>query len=228
MTRFATLKEIKAKTWAGDHAGPDGAAALHQYRFSKTPKGPRRDRELVPYAVTLYSARKDVDVTRLYEPLVPKLIDRISPAFYEKNADALDVISTHLAWWAQLQRAKLSMLQIRAKFAAEEACLLGFELTESEPLGEHTRTLLLLTYVDLQILHGRWKFALPYLFEATGRARHITDPNHRARAYRKLAYIWCLRLKLFGFVPDPFGLWFLFRARTVPGIAADVKSKNRL
>jgi hypothetical protein len=176
---------------------------------------------LLPYAVTLYSARKKVDVHRDFEPLVPDLVSLIAMLFVQKNADGLDAVSTHLAWWAS-QKDTSMFEQIWCDYAAFEACYLGLELTMYEADTAHTRTLILLTFAALlKKRGGEGGLRKKYLNEATQRARYVLDPNHRVRIYRRLAHAYVLGNM------NPFGLWFLIKARSVRGTAPDVQAKSK-
>lgn len=221
MTRFATLQEIQTKIWDGEYRGPDGAVALHKYRYHKTPKGRRRDREMICYAVTLYSARRVMNVVPLYKPLLKKLINQIAPLAREGNADALDVLSTHLLWVSGLTHGVSIPDTCEAGIAAGEAAALGLEVSEGEERGGHTRALLLLTYADICVRNGGKAHSVQYLIEAAFRARHIKDANQKARVYRKLAYLWGRQHW------NPFlAAYFLVKCRQVQGVSADVIAKN--
>lgn len=223
MTRFASQDEINQKILNGEYTGPDGAVALHWHRFKKTPKGRRRNRERVKLATTLYSARKKMQVLKDFRGFIEPLIAHVSVAFDAGNVDALDSISTQLAWWSGVERDCYPVQKHMAECAAIETCELGLELTELEPLGGHTRALIALTYADLLFRTGAHQsHILGCVYVAEVRAMCIKDPNQKARAYRRLAHLWFFRLR------HPIGLWYFLKARNVPGIAADVKAKNKL
>ncbi|MBU2103625.1 hypothetical protein KJ848_01485 [Patescibacteria group bacterium] len=162
-----------------------------------------------------------MDVIPAYRLLVPALVAQVPELSREQNADALDVLSTHLLWWSDQDARVPIMDRVFAGIAASEACLLGLEASENEAEGGHTRALLLLTYVDLCIRVGQGQWSLQYLIEAARRAGSIRDPNERARVYRKLAYLWGRKLL------NPFAAaYFLARCYLVKGVSADVVSKN--
>lgn len=210
MTQYTDESEAQLSdlTWNGEH---ERAIALAHERYEEEPHS-----GLFPYAVALYSARKEIDVVEAFKGLVEPLIVRITESFDEGDVDGLDVIATHL-WWVQRTRGFHLIPQIKARLAAIKAARLGLELTEDYLSGEHTRALLALSYAQMGVDQPR-----KWLKEAEELAPHIRDPNQKARVYRKLGYVQLTRLNLRG------GIRNLVRSERVPGIAADVRAKNPL
>ncbi|KND50575.1 MAG: hypothetical protein AB202_03780 [Parcubacteria bacterium C7867-007] len=211
--------ELGQLIWNGEY---EEAFDVAEARFKAEPLT-----GLVPFAVTLYSwwQREKGDkllrtrIERDYAHLIHPLTERVSLAFDSADADTLDVISTHMTWWGYVVEGYDT---VKARIVAHEAVDLGLELTENEPREKHTRTLLILTKAAL-LFHTHNKGpAIRFLGDAAARAPFITDVNQRSRVYRKLAFYYgrCLR---------PFKAFqFFAAARSVPGIAPDVRAKNRL
>lgn len=188
--------DVGALVYAGNY---DDALKIAKLRYLGNPKG-----KVVMYASTLYSARRTVDVKDQIKPLIGALTGGISTAFDNRDADALDVISTILAWWSKLTKAPYG----GPANAAIEACQLGLELTENAPSSAHTRSFLRLTYATLLLRTGFVQEACGYVRLVAGEAGAILDVSQRTRVYRKLAY---LSAKLW----NPFAaLYWYLKART--------------
>lgn len=210
MTNQDIERLIRASKYDGEH----GAVAQHRALYKADPKG-----QLIPFAVTLYSARKAMAVVKEFVPLVPELKKVIAAREEARDGDGLDVISTHLLWWSKQGQYDAADALNRAWSAAKS----GYRVMHDEERGEHTRSLLALTLAETSILLGRRKGVRAYLNFARSRVADIKDPDQRVRVYRKLAYIY---LRYYG---NPFQAWKYYqRARSVTGVSLDAMNKTKI
>lgn len=205
------LEEIKRKIWDGEYLGPTGALALHE-RLWGTLSREEQQEQVIPYAVTLYSARQVTDVRGRFQEIVDFLMRRIRRAYAEKDANALDTLSTHFLWWAKQDPRFFS----HYRQVAFEVAQNGVEYTEHEPKGAHTGALLRTTLASMLPAGepARW-----LLGQAAERALWIADANQKVRVYKRLAAGYAKQLRPF------VALRCYLRALAVPGAGKDAKSK---
>lgn len=207
--------DIGALVLQGNHREAVDRAYL---AYRQDPQG-----KIVMYASTLYSAWNTRDVHEQFEAIIDALIERIETELGKRNADALDVISTILTWWAYEYGNLGPEEKEHVVNMATCAASWGIALTDKGVPPHHTRLLLMLTRSELWIrsrIPRERTMALETLPSITILASCILDPNQRARIYRKAGRLYLMVGDLF------HAIKYLWRARNVPGIAPDVRAKN--
>lgn len=206
-------KNIDRLIRAGMYEGEGGAVAQHRKLYKADTS------QLIPYAVTLYSARKTMSVVKEFVSLIPELKKAIAAQEEARDGDGLDVISTHLLWWSKQGQYDAADALNRAWSTAKS----GYRIMHDEERGGHTRSLLALTLAEASILLGRRKGVRSYLNFARSRVADIKDPDQRVRVYRKLAYIY------FRHYWNPFQAWkYILRARSVKDVSPDAMNKTKI
>jgi hypothetical protein len=184
----------------------------------------RRDpTALVMYSSTLFSARfEDERVEDVFFPdIIGGLIKQIDVSYVEEDADALDCISTHLAWWAT--RCVDQKLGMRYRLHATSAVRKAIELAKPVESGDHTRILALLTFATILFAQGEKQnlHARMNLIYAAKHAHCIRSSDQRARAYRKAGFLlirWC--------VNPLWGILFLIRMWFIPNQSPATRRKH--
>lgn len=215
-------KEWSRRVWGGDPTTV--AEARKEYE-----RNPKNAKQLIRYAVALYSFRQHERFAKELLMLRPWLLHRahlgLETAILAKSdaaltvADEYDVLSTHLAWMSRqdgLEDSKRREIRAVALRLCEEVT----SLIVNVPPGHHTLPLIRLTHAELLFEDGEETAGRSHLNGVARRARDITDANQRARVMRKLGAL--LRRN------DRFwrGVLWGVRACLVRGIPMAVRMKS--
>ncbi|HEY0010741.1 MAG TPA: hypothetical protein VGB97_02395 [Candidatus Paceibacterota bacterium] len=215
------------RVWGGDQTTVDEARATYEHD---------PDRQLIPYASVLYSFRnKRVGATSL-ERLCPDLQERAKGLLLitgnvsdkQGTADDMDTIATHLAWLSYRQAFSFPERLALRKLAwevAEKGYAVAAKLTH--PFQKHTPLLLLLTQAELLMGEKLYAPAMGLLAGVAKAAKHASDPNQKARVYRKLGMLYRKASLPYG-MPSRmyYGFWLILRAACLRGIPLNNRLKS--
>lgn len=205
------------RIWAGD---PETVAEARA-KYASDPE------QLVPFAVALYSFRRNKIFAKELLSLRPRLIayakDYTKVPFNSDSskvrADKLDVLSTYFEW--MIRRPELSGQERTVLYLlALSLCVDGVRLASESPLTDHTWSLLRLTQARLYIYRRKFGLARDCLDDVAESVEEISDLNQKTRVCRKLGLLY-RKSHLFW-----FGIYWGIRACTIPGVPRAVRIKS--
>lgn len=210
------------RVWAGDSSTV--MEALEDYE--RDPK-----KGLLPFAVALYSARRNPALAKKLVTLRPGLLAAATeylstmPSRFSSSSfgNEGDVLSTYLEWlsrrpeFSQNKEAKTETYQMACRVFSYAADYAKWYPQDTE--SNHPRCLLELTMARLHLTGGDRKNALERL-KRVEEKMHVPDPNQRVRVYRKLGMLYRMAGK---WLP---GVRYGLKALFVPGVPRDVRLKS--
>ena len=206
------------RVWQGDPS----AVAVAREQYKDNPQT-----GLIPYAIALYSFRRDtkyaVELMKLRRDLRFRAAALTNPALTPRGtriAETADVLSTHLEWISR-QTALGDVDRRQAHEAAIDACMYGIEFARSASSTDHTLPLLHLTAARLCLNDLRTDHALEHLRYAQSIAArgNISDPRQLVRVYTKLGLLYRKADERVG------GVVWGMRAIAVRGVPFNVRLK---
>lgn len=217
---MAETQSHSARVWKGDEMTV--VEAREQYKEDP-------DKGLLPYAVALYSFRHKKQYAKELVGLADELVNQIYHEVSElnKNTDYnyihryADTVSTHLEWISRQRGIGLTQWHtIRSMaFNLNQRGIYIARIANDEQNG-HTLPLLYLTQARLQLSIGAVGPASKCIAQAIESSREISDPNQRARVYRKIGMLCRMTdMPLNGVV---WGVKSIF----VPGSTLAVRAKS--
>lgn len=133
--------------------------------------------------------------------------------------DSVQTLAVILTWMSRHVPFK-AWVRANLRKQAKELVALGIVARPLEQNGSATTSLLFLTAAQIAVTEKETKLADEHLIQAWGYSRTITDPNQRARVFRKLGMLY-RKIGHYG-----TGLGFGIRALFVPGSTLAVRTKS--